>query len=190
MLKALDDPSNQMVWVSFDARYRPLVFALARKLGLQDEDAADVAQQTLAEFLRAYRAGQYDRTRGRLSSWIISIARNQVSDVHRARKRRRERRGQSAFANIPADEELERVWEAEQQRVIRDLAWQELRASPRMHEKTLRAFELFTLLELPVERVSTECGMSADEVYRVKYRVTNRLREIVKRLTAAYAEEA
>jgi len=190
MLAALDDPANQTVWVSFDARYRPLVFALARKLGLQDEDAADVAQQTLAEFVRAYRAGQYDRTRGRLSRWIIGIARNQICDLHRARKRRRERRGDSALANMPADEELDRMWESERQRVIRDLAWQELRRSARTQEKTLRAFELFTLQELPVERVAAECGLSTDEVYRIKYRITNRLREIVKRLTDAYAEEA
>jgi len=190
MLDALDDPANQTVWVSFDARYRPLVFALARKLGLQDADAADVAQQTLAEFVRAYRAGQYDRTRGRLSRWIIAIARKQICDLHRAHKRKRERRGDSALANMPADEELDRMWETERERVVRDLAWQELRSSARTQEKTLRAFELFTLQELPVERVAVECGLSADEVYRIKYRITNRLREIVKRLTEAYAEEA
>ncbi len=189
MLKALHDPSNQTIWASFDARYRPLVLALARKLGLQDEDAADVTQQTLAEFVRAYRAGQYDRTRGRLAGWIIGIARNQVSDARRAHKRRRERRGCSALANLPTDEELGRVWEAERQRVVRDLAWQELRSGSRTQEKTLRAFELFTLQELPVERVAAECGISTDEVYRIKYRITNRLREIVQRLTDAYAEE-
>lgn len=156
---------------------------------MQGEDAADVAQQTLTEFLRAYRAGQYDRTRGRLSRWIIGIARNQACDLHRARGRRRERRGDSALANLPADEELDHTWEAERERVVRDLAWQELRSS-RTQKKTLRAFELFALQELPVERVAAECGMSTDEVYRIKYRITNQLRLIVKRLTDAYAEEA
>ena len=82
------------------------------------------------------------------------------------------------------------MWEIERQRVVRDLAWQELRSSTRRHEKTLRAFELFTLQELPVERVAADCGLSTDEVYRIKYRITNQLRSIVKRLTAAYAEEA
>jgi DNA-directed RNA polymerase specialized sigma24 family protein len=50
------------------------VTAFASRLGLDSNEAEDVAQETLIEFVRAYGGGNYDRSRGRLSSWIFSIA--------------------------------------------------------------------------------------------------------------------
>jgi len=66
LLDGLHDPANEEVWREFDTRYRPIILGFAVKLGLSDEDAADVAQDTLARFVQEYRAGRYDRTRGRL----------------------------------------------------------------------------------------------------------------------------
>ena len=76
MLEDLRDPGNQTVWQEFDTRYRPILIGFARKLGLSNEDSADAAQDALIQFVRSYRAGKYERQRGRLSSWVIGIARN------------------------------------------------------------------------------------------------------------------
>ena len=93
LLEALFGPGEEAVWREFDARYRPIIFAFARELGVAAEDAADVAQQTLTEFLRDYRAGKYDRRRGRLRAWIIGIARHRVLDTLRQRTRNQAVRG-------------------------------------------------------------------------------------------------
>ena len=64
LLESLKDAGNDALWRQFDARYRPIVTAVVRRMGLSDEDAAEVAQQTLAEFAQAYRVGKYERGRG------------------------------------------------------------------------------------------------------------------------------
>ena len=63
MLDALHNPSDVATWEEFDQRYRPVLIGFARNLGLDDADAADVAQDTLARFLEQYRDGKYERDR-------------------------------------------------------------------------------------------------------------------------------
>jgi RNA polymerase sigma factor (sigma-70 family) len=188
LLQALHDRSDEAVWRVFDARYRPIIYAIAMRLGLNQDDAAEVAQATLADFVRDYRKGGYDRERGRLRSWIIGIARHRVTDVLRQRAKQREMRGESAFDGLPDDDRLVECWEAEREKTILDLALKELRHNTRTDEKTIRSFEMVAIEGVPAEAVATEWGMTIAEVYRVKNRITKRLRGIVDQLTHAYLE--
>ena len=52
LLEGLFDPRNVQAWQIFDSRYRPLVIGYAKRRGLQDADAEDLAQVTLTEFGR------------------------------------------------------------------------------------------------------------------------------------------
>src|SRR5688572_3975054 len=110
LLEGLLDPANHDVWTEFDTRYRPVITGFSRRLGLPPADAEDVAQETLARFVKYYRQGKYDRTRGRLSSWIIGIAQHCAADLQQARTKRREFRGESALLSLPDDDGLEAVW--------------------------------------------------------------------------------
>lgn len=189
LLESLKDSGNNTVWRDFDTRYRPIIFGVARRMGLGEDDAAEVAQQTLADFARAYRAGQYERGDGRLSSWIIGIARHRALDLFRANARHRGRRGESAMIGVADGARLTTMWEIERRRAIRDEALAVLRTQTRLGEATLRAFELFVVRGVPAGEVAAQCAMSADEVYVAKARATKRLREIVSELVAAYEEE-
>ena len=189
LLEALFGPGEEAVWREFDARYRPIIFAFARELGVAAEDAADVAQETLTDFLRDYRAGKYDRRRGRLRSWIIGIARHRVLDTLRQRARNQATRGESAFDELPDDARLTAIWDAEHERSILERAMTELRERTRTDPKTIRVFELVALEEVPAQTVAEDHGITLAEVYRTKNRVTKRLREIVGRLTTMYADE-
>ena len=51
LLEALLDPADDEIWQDFDRRYRPILIAFARRLGLPDEDAADAAHDTLLRIL-------------------------------------------------------------------------------------------------------------------------------------------
>lgn len=189
LLESLHDLSDQVVWQVFDERYRPILFALARRLGLTEADAADVAQQTLTEFVGDYQSGRYDRQRGRLRSWLLGIARHRSIDLQRSQARRRELRGESGYLHLPAEDRLEEIWTAERDRWIVQQAMAELRAHSATTGTTLRAFEMVALQDLPPEQVARECGMTVDEVYRIKHRITKRLREITGKLRALYDGE-
>ncbi len=191
LLESLHDVGNAHIWEEFDGRYRPILIGFAMKLGLAHQDAADVAQQALTEFVRDYRAGQYERGKGRLSSWLISIARNRTVDLQRSQGRRRDWRGESAIDQGPVQDSAHDSahWEAERKQVILARALSSLREKSRMSEHTIRAFELVALRGVPAQAAAEQCAMSVDEVYVAKNRVTRQLREIVTEMTHAYDDE-
>ena len=190
LLDGLLDPSQQSIWREFDDRYRPIILGVAVRAGLSEQDADDIAQQTLSEFSRDFRAGKYDRTRGRLRSWILAIARHRIVDLQRELQRRRERRGESALLNLANPDELESYWQLEHDKRLAEMAWSELRDSTKTSSSTLKVFSLFAVQQVPVEEVAQQCGVEVAEVYRIKHRLTRRLQEIVSRLKTAFEDEA
>jgi len=180
LLEALRDPSDRPAWEHLDARYRAVIAGFARRLGLNESDADEVAQQTLVEFVRAYRDNRYDRSKGRLSSWILGIAHNV------ARKSVRSRRGVH-LATDDGDAHDERtvqaLWIEERDRAILARAMRVLREDSELDDRTLLAFELVGLRGVPAQAASEQAGMSVDQVYVAKTRVTKRLRALVRELT-------
>jgi RNA polymerase sigma-70 factor (ECF subfamily) len=188
LLDALHDPSNEPAWSHIDARYRPVIAGLARRLGLTDSDADEIAQHTLAEFVRAYRDGRYDRTKGRLSSWVLGIAHH--SALHALRKAKREvAMGATALSMVPDEATLRSIWTDERDRAILARAMGMLRDESAVDDRTLTAFELFGLRAVPADEVASRCGMTVDQVYVAKSRVVKRLRALVEELTSAFEED-
>jgi len=189
MLDGLLDPANEAVWRQFDERYRPILFACARRLGLSREDAADAAQDALVRFLTAFRAGSYDRTRGRLSSWLAGIARHAMLDVQHRRSSRREARGLSAIDGLTDDEAMaaaEAAWNAECEREILCQALRRLRAETRTEARTLQAFEMLALQGLTPAVVAETLGVTLHDVYQAKHRCLALLRALVVEIRDAY----
>jgi DNA-directed RNA polymerase specialized sigma24 family protein len=190
LLDALHDTSNELAWSHIDARYRPVIVGLARRLGLRDSEADEVGQQTLSEFVRAYRERRYDRAKGRLSSWILGIAH------HTALKSlRNTRRDGSATAleHVPASPDephLRSIWTDERDRCILERALGMLRDESAVDDRTLLAFELVGLRAVPAAQAAEQCGMSVDQVYVAKNRVTKRLRSLVAELTEAFEADS
>lgn len=182
LLKGLQEPGNETTWRELDARYRPIIFAFTRKLGLDEADAADVAQDTMVSFVQAFRAGKYDRQRGRLRSWLVGMVKHRVADLYRIRARRREWRGESALISLPDDAALTQFWEAQRRRILLEQAIAELREQTRLNEKTIRAFEMYVIDERPGAEVARELGITPNDVYVAKRNVATRLREILTRL--------
>lgn len=186
LLNGLHEPGNRLAWDEFDARYRPILYAFLRRMGVNEMDADDVAQETLACFVRDYRARKYDREQGRLRTWLIGIARYRLADLRRAAGRRRVWRGESAIQCVPDDDNAEAIWDEEQRRVVFDQALRELRQTARFHERTLEAFDRVVLRHEPVDVVAAQLELTPQEIYNSKNRVVARLREIAKRFEATY----
>jgi RNA polymerase sigma-70 factor (ECF subfamily) len=182
LLEGLRDPRRQDLWGEFDARFRPIIVAVARRAGLTDDDAEEAAQRTLLDFLQDYRSGKYERAKGRLRTWILGIARHRIADIWRERQRRLACRGESAFLSLAADEEWDGSWQAAQEKRLAELAWAELREATKTTEASLEAFQLFALRGQPAAEVAQQCGLATADVYRIKYRLTRRLQEIMARL--------
>jgi len=186
LLEALFDADSHQAWQELDTRLRGVLVGLARQVGLNEHDAADVAQETLLQFFRDYQARKYDRARGRLRSWILGIARHRIHDLLRLRAGRRENRGDSALLELPGEEELGSVWDAECRRAVLERALAELRTETRLDEKTIRAFERCALQQRPPAEVAADLELSVDSVYTAKNRCLSHLRVILARFNALY----
>lgn len=194
LLDSLRDLQNRQAWFEFDARYRPVLIGFARALGLGDADAADAAQWTLAQFAEDYAAGRYRREKGRLSSWIMGIARHRIEKIRRGWGVNRGPAGGggggSDAQDVMDDEaRLTQIWERQFEILVVGRAMESLRSEQGVDPVKLRAFELVALHDVPPEEAAKQCGMSVADVYVAKSRLSRKLREIVEALKLAYAEE-
>jgi RNA polymerase sigma-70 factor (ECF subfamily) len=186
LMQEIDGP----VWSEFDSRFRPIIRGVALRLGLSQEDASDVAQETLAAFVRDYRLGRYERGKGRLRTWVMAIARNRAIDLLRAQGRRRVSAGDSVLGQVPDQDAVDAAWVEEERRAVYSAALEQLRGSARISGSNLRAFELVALRGLTPEAVAAECGISVEQVYLAKLRMAERLKKIVSEITTAYEQDA
>ncbi len=196
LLDALAQPDNQPVWTVLDARYRPVIAALTRRIGLSDVDAEEAAQQTLTEFVRAFGEGRYDRGKGRLSSWILGIAHHTALRMLRQRKSGPavgstavEAAVEGAAGGAIDEASLRTIWTDERDRTILAQAMVVLRTEHDVDERTVNAFELVAIRGVPVAAAAAQCGMSESQVYVAKSRVLKQLKEIVAELTKAFEED-
>lgn len=185
LLEGLKHADNATVWQQFVERYRPLIVRYAMRLGLNESDAQDAAQQALIAFCSAYQEGKYNREKGRLRVWLFGIARNQILNT---RRRRRDREVQVAgdsqathfFARVEDENVMEQAWDEEwRQAVLRQC----LEAVRREFDgRTVEAFELFAWKGVPAQKVADQLGMTPNAVFLVKHRVMKRIRELLPQM--------
>ncbi len=181
LLHGLRETGNERAWERLLGRFRKPLVAFARRLGLNESDANDAAQDALMEFSQAYRAGRYDREQGRLSAWLFGITRHCVLR-HRQREARRAARvephdtGTSFWARVPDEKTTEEAWNTEWER----WAWEECLARIRseFEPMTLRAFNLVAEGQMSPTAAAAALGIPVKAVYNAKHRVLGRLREL------------
>lgn len=78
---ATGDPGTAAAFVR---RFQGRVYGLALTIVRQPAIAEEVAQETFARVFR--HAGNYDARKGRVSTWLLSIARNLAIDVTRMKR--------------------------------------------------------------------------------------------------------
>ena len=79
-----------------------------------------------------------------------------------------------------AEDELAARWETECQEFIREKALEELRET--LDAKTYLAFELHALNEMPAAEVANIMELTPNQVYIIRTRTAEKLRQIVARL--------
>jgi RNA polymerase sigma factor (sigma-70 family) len=184
LLEGLKNASDKDAWDEFDNRYRPLVLAVARRLGLGEFDADDAAQETMAAFVQAYRQQQYDRAKGRLRDWLCGIAGHKIRDIQRKGSRQEktiaDQTDAGSFTNDIEDHHIENLWRDEHKKAILRQCLEEIRrtVSPKIYE----SFQLYALQQWPAKRVAGHLQITEDVVYQSKRRILERIREIKPRM--------
>jgi RNA polymerase sigma-70 factor (ECF subfamily) len=130
LLVRLRNPQDETAWTEFVDLYAPLVYAYARKQGLQDADAADLSQDVLLAFAGAVSRLEYDPRRGSFRNYLYTVVRHKLSDWRSAGRNRTRGSGDTDTRRVleqhPASEEVAE-WETEWQLQVFTWACEQVR---------------------------------------------------------------
>jgi RNA polymerase sigma factor (sigma-70 family) len=191
LIHRLKNWKDQSSWQDFFDTYWKLIYNTALKGGLSEAEAQDVVQETIISVAKHMPSFQYDPAVGFFKTWLCNMARWRISD--KIRKRGRDARcqtlpedpgtdtsteGKEAGPTCPAD--LEALWDAEWEKALLDAAL--ARVKRRLDPQKYQIFDLCVNKDWAPAKVAEVFGISVDQVYLVKHRVREAIREEVKRL--------
>lgn len=176
LLDRIREPSDDAAWNRFVSLYSPLLFAFARRAGMNDNDSADVVQDVFLILMAELPRFEYDATRKNFRGWLKTIT------VNKCRERQRRRvlaagsgGSESGLSGIVDDATVEAFWEAEYQQ---HLIAQALRLIQTDFEpKTWQAAWLALTTDRTAADIGQELGLAEASVWVAKGRVLRKLRQ-------------
>jgi RNA polymerase sigma-70 factor (ECF subfamily) len=183
LLVRMQSPADEEAWNEFVTIYRPVVYRLARKRGLQDVDADDLAQRVMMSVRRAIDGWKEDPTRGRFRSWLARIARNATINALTRRPPDVGVGGTSVLGRLETQPEPDRHTQENLQRECRRSFFRRAaeRIRPEFHEATWSAFWLTAVDGMAVEEAGRVLGKNVGTIYAARSRVMRRLKDEVER---------
>lgn len=183
LLVRLNDRADDSAWREFVALYAPIVYRFARRHGLQDADAADLAQDVLRGVMGSI--GGFDPARGLFRSWLFTVVHRRLYDFVQQRKRSPVPASDNAtmqmLAEMPASDD-QAAWEGEWERQLFALAAE--RVKPECTAATWQAFWMTAVEGVSGADVAASLGISVASVYLAKSRVMAKLKAEIRQLQA------
>ncbi len=176
VLRVVANTENEAAWQRLFDLYAGFVFSIARSKGLKEEDADDIVQIVFADLARKLPTFKYDREKGRFRSYLTGLVNWRVMDRLRYGKREAELKAnfleevQAAGADDD-DGFSEREWQAAaMEEALR-------RIKPEVRPEHYAAFVASTVEGQDTETVMRLYGLSRDNLYHIRKRLTEKLRE-------------
>jgi RNA polymerase sigma-70 factor (ECF subfamily) len=180
LLVRLRDARDEDAWRQFIDLYAPLVYGFARRQGLQDADAADLAQEALIAVAGAVGRLEYDPARGAFRNWLFTVVRRKLSNRRRAQRARPDERI-AAAEGVPERRAApleEAEWDEEFRRRL--FAWACEEARRAVNDATWQAFWRTAVEGQAGKQVAEALGLSVAAVYHARSRILARLKELVQ----------
>jgi RNA polymerase sigma-70 factor (ECF subfamily) len=172
---------NADAWRRWTYLFGPVVHDWCRAAGLQEQDAADVAQEVFAAVMAGLANFRRDQPGATFRGWLWTVTRNKVRDFWRRRGQQPQGAGgseaQLRLAELPEElsEDGSRAVETTRGSGFFQRALELIENN--FEYRTWQAFWRTTIDEQPATEVAAALGMSAGAVYVAKSRVLARLRE-------------
>jgi RNA polymerase sigma-70 factor (ECF subfamily) len=183
-LKNWDDQTS---WQEFDRTYHRLIIAFALTQGLNQQEAEDVAQNTLLAVAKGIGEFEYDPARSSFKNWLLTVTRHRIADhcrrrpkaAHALAQRSDDTTRTSTVARLPDPNNaaLEALWDEEWRRTLTEQAMERLK--PTVSAQHFQIFYLSVVKEQPATEVAAGLGVSVARVYVVRHRLARRFKKIV-----------
>ena len=176
VLRAVADTENEAAWNRLFDLYAGFVYSIARSKGLNDADADDIVQVVFAELARNLSTFRYDREKGRFRSYLAGLVNWRVVDRLKSLKREADLKAdfwEEARAANSDDDFAEREWQAAaMEEALR-------RMKPDVRPEHYAALVASAVEGQDTETVMRLYGLSRDNLYQIRTRLTAKLRETV-----------
>ena len=190
LIQRLKNWQDQASWQEFFDTYWKLIYGLARKLGLSEEDAQDVVQETMISVARRMPNFKYNPVVGSFKSWLRRLIRSRISDQLRGRgpatvplQLASDSPDESPTLKETPDnhrQTLEEFYEQEWRKNILDAAV--FRVKRKLDPEKYQIFDFYVNKEWTAEKVAAAFKISVEQVYLAKHRVTDLIRSEARRL--------
>lgn len=172
LLQRLHKPNEQEAWARFVKLYAPLLYFWARRLGSQEQDAADLVQDVLIVLIQKLPEFNYDQNKS-FRGWLRTVAHNCWHNRLRRAKLPATPNG-AGLAEVAGPNMMDAFEETEYRKhlVGRALEVMQLEFEP----TTWQACWEFVVGGKPAADVARELGLSVGAVHVAKSRVISRLR--------------
>jgi RNA polymerase sigma-70 factor (ECF subfamily) len=174
LLERLRHPFDPEAWARFVSLYTPLIYSWGRRIGLQDQDAADLVQEVFVTLLQVLPTFTYDRHKS-FRRWLRTITLNKWRNLRKRSDQRVQGGSRSDLEAVAEPDELAAAWEAEYQQNLARRALCIMQTD--FEEKTWKACWETVVGSRPAAEVAAELGLTVGAVHAAKFRVLDRLRQ-------------
>ena len=186
LIERLKDLGDQASWAEFFETYWALIYGVAVKAGLKPEEAEDVVQDTMIAVAKNLPEFKYDPNIGSFKGWLLTTTRWRITDLLR-------RRGPVHLMEPPKDDDeggtdgvammpdLENIWNTEWESHVLTTAL--ARARRRLDPKHYQIFDCYVNKKWPPDKVAKLFRINVAQVYLVKNRATDAIKNEVEKIT-------
>ena len=182
LLLRVADHRDFAAWEQFARLYGPAIYRVARRNGLQDADAQDVAQQVMIAISKALPTWVRRDEKTRFRHWLLRIARNAAINMLTRRTMDRAVGGSGVVGAdlAEAESDFDSQINDEYRRQLFLMAAEQVQA--RSDDTTWKAFAMTTIEGISIAEVSAKLGRTEAVIYASRSRIMRRLRNVVKKL--------
>jgi RNA polymerase sigma-70 factor (ECF subfamily) len=181
LLGRLKNSKDQSSWQEFFDIYSKLIYGVARKAGLNDEEAQEVLEATMGLVAQQMPTFTYNPMIGSFKAWLLNLTRLQI--ITRSLKRRSPS-GQSsqnkAATEAKTSETVDRVWDTEWQTHMTEAAITNVRR--RLDPKKYQIYDFCVNKKWLPEKVAGAFGVSMEEAREAVDSITKMIEVELKRL--------
>ena len=179
LIARLDNWEDQRTWDEFYQTYWRLIYAVAIKAGLRQDEAFDTVQETILSIAKQSKKKLYDPEQGSFKTWLMNMTRWRINDQFRKRRK------DTAMAGTGWDDDrktsvidrfedpkgdiLARLWDVEWKKNVADAAL--VRVKAQVSPKQYQIFDCYVIKQWDAKKVQDLLNVSMAQVYLAKHRV-------------------
>jgi RNA polymerase sigma factor (sigma-70 family) len=192
LIQRLKNWQDNSSWQDFFDTYWKLIFHVAMQAGLTEAEAQDVVQETMFSVAKHMPSFQYNQANGSFKTWLLTMTRWRIRDLVRRRKFFSQckpfyedtatRTSTVDKVVDPKTENLGAFWDAEWEKNLLEAAITNVKRA--VDPEKYQIFDLCVKKEWAPDRVAEAFSIPIAQVYLAKHRLSELIKEEVKRLTA------